>query len=404
MSESTSPPANPEVTTIDFKPRRRRGPMSKIAQLPAHQRMLLNQLLDQDKTYDQVVDEMAKHGVQLNTDNISKWCTGPYQDYLAALDWQDELHQLRDHAYSFTADGDVRFQEGVVQIGLTQVFRDIKEGRFKDDPANSLRLLNSLARLSREALVIRKFADQSARQQAVELKQLDQDRDLSDNETLLLVNRMDRVFRRRRPSQAASSPATPSSNQGTLAASRPGADGSPIPGKPDASVASQSQIKNQNSKIPREGPAAPPAEPTSVPPSEIENQKSEIENCYDCAAPLPPLLPNGQRPLPACRACGARLYPPGTRFDQCSYCQALQPILADNERPSTDCRRCRNVLPPVGQRFVTHCPACCSKLPNLTPDGIRPFARCHECNVPLPLLEPAADPPATDSPATADAA
>ena len=53
----------PEVTTLDFKPRRRRGPQSKIAQLPGEQRALVNQLLDE------VVEEMARHGVSLTTDN-----------------------------------------------------------------------------------------------------------------------------------------------------------------------------------------------------------------------------------------------------------------------------------------------------------------------------------------------
>src|SRR5712671_8031873 len=56
--------------TLDFKPRRKRGPQSKIAQLPGHQRMLINRLLDDDKTYEEIIEEMAKLGVQLNTDNI----------------------------------------------------------------------------------------------------------------------------------------------------------------------------------------------------------------------------------------------------------------------------------------------------------------------------------------------
>src|SRR5437879_1138613 len=66
------PGPSPEVKTLDFKPRRRRGPQSKIAQLPAEQRNLVNQLLDDDNTYEQVVEEMAMHGVSLNTDNVFK--------------------------------------------------------------------------------------------------------------------------------------------------------------------------------------------------------------------------------------------------------------------------------------------------------------------------------------------
>jgi hypothetical protein len=114
------------------------------------------------------------------------------------------------------------------------------------------------------------------------------------------------------------------------------------------------------------------------------------ELCYDCGTPLPALLPNGQRPLPSCHGCGARLFPPGTKFDHCPYCQVLQPILANDERPSTNCRSCGNLLPPVGQRFVTHCPACGFELPPLTTDGTRISDRCPECRAHVPLLEPTA--------------
>src|SRR5439155_15368887 len=113
-----------EPQTLDFSlqtsalKKRRPGPPSKIAQLPTELRSLVNQLLDQAKTYEEVVGELAKHGVSLTIDNVFKWFNGPYQDYLIALEWRDELQQLRDHAFSFgQEEANVRFQEGVVQIG-----------------------------------------------------------------------------------------------------------------------------------------------------------------------------------------------------------------------------------------------------------------------------------------------
>ncbi len=53
------PSAAPEATVVDFTPRRRPGPVSKIAQLPTELRALVNQLLDQGHTYEDVVEEMA---------------------------------------------------------------------------------------------------------------------------------------------------------------------------------------------------------------------------------------------------------------------------------------------------------------------------------------------------------
>src|SRR6266581_5348027 len=163
-SSPESQTLDPGLQTLDLK-KRRPGPVSKIAQLSVEHRALVNQLLDQGHTYEEVVEEMAKHSISLNIDNVGKWFNGPYQDYLAALEWRDELQQLRDHAFSFgQEEGNVRFQEGVVQIGLTQIFRAMKEDRLKDDAPNSVRLFNSLARLSREALVIREYADLRAKE------------------------------------------------------------------------------------------------------------------------------------------------------------------------------------------------------------------------------------------------
>ncbi len=186
---------NSRIENLDFKPRRRPGPVSKIAQLNSELRGLVNQLLDQGNGYEEVVEEMAKHGVSLNVDNVSKWFNGPYQDYLSALEWRDELQQLRDQAFSFgQEEGSVRFQEGVVQIGLTQIFRAMKEDRLKDDAPNSLRLFNSLARLSREALVIRKYADQRAKEKVAELRRLDPRRKINDVEETAMQDRSDDFF------------------------------------------------------------------------------------------------------------------------------------------------------------------------------------------------------------------
>ena len=190
-----------EPQTLDFSlqasalKKRRPGSPSKIAQLPTELRSLVNQLLDQAKTYEEVVAELAKHGVSLTIDNVFKWFNGPYQDYLAALEWRDELQQLRDHAFSFgQEEGNVRFQEGVVQIGLTQILRDMKNDRYKDDAPNALRLFGSLARLSREALLIRKYADERAKDKAVGLKKLDVNRKMSDAEEIAMQDRADDFF------------------------------------------------------------------------------------------------------------------------------------------------------------------------------------------------------------------
>jgi len=124
--------------------------------------------------------------------------------------------------------------------------------------------------------------------------------------------------------------------------------------------------------------------------------KNPAGHCHDCATRFPPLFPTGARPYPACRACNARLYPPGTLFDYCQSCGAAQPLLSDNQRASSECRHCGSVLPPPGQRFLTACPGCGLRLCNVTNLNARITDRCPECRAELPLLEPAPTPPTSD--------
>jgi hypothetical protein len=166
--QSASPPNCPsDAPTLErpnvptWVPRRRPGPPSKISKLRPELLSLVNELLDQGKSYEAVIEELARHGVKLNYDNVSKWYNGPYQDYVAAKSFRDDLHTLRDDILTHTEEpADVRLQESFVQLGLTYLLRSFRDNHFREDPRHSIRLYNSLARLSHQALTLRKYADE----------------------------------------------------------------------------------------------------------------------------------------------------------------------------------------------------------------------------------------------------
>jgi len=56
------------------------------------------------------------------------------------------------------------------------------------------RLVNALSRLNRAALSFKKYTDLCAKEKAREFKELDPDRDLTDNECAAWARRMDRLF------------------------------------------------------------------------------------------------------------------------------------------------------------------------------------------------------------------
>jgi hypothetical protein len=71
-SPTTSPAPDAGPETLDFKAPRRAGPLSKIAKLPPEIRVIINQMLEDERNYDEIKAEVAKHGFSINLDNISK--------------------------------------------------------------------------------------------------------------------------------------------------------------------------------------------------------------------------------------------------------------------------------------------------------------------------------------------
>jgi hypothetical protein len=118
--------------------------------------MRINQMLDDNKSYRFISEALAAHGVVLNADNLSKYYNQQYQEYLAAQDREAVARALQQSAQDGTG---AKLQEGVVQLGLTQLFRGLYHNNPAQDPLHSIRLFNATARLSREALLLRQLRD-----------------------------------------------------------------------------------------------------------------------------------------------------------------------------------------------------------------------------------------------------
>jgi hypothetical protein len=364
-------PTQPSASSSGHRPR------SKIARLPKSVRDRLNQMLEDGVPYKDIKLQLGDHGTSLTIDNISDWKTkGGYDTWVAEQFWREQMRaRLETFDEPLTApDADVaQLPIVALQISLTQLcehLRDLGPGAGKDHHENKnnadhyLRMLNTVARLSKSLLALQQYRDATTKNAAAKLEKRDPHRDFSQEERQLWLDRADDLFNfksaarlKRALEQAAQSEPSP--------------------------------FKFQISNPSNEPPAQPP------PQSKIENQKSKIENspelCYECRAPLPPLRPDGHRPAPACPLCGSRLYPAGTLFYHCQFCHTAHALQPNSELPS-NCRRCGAPLPPPGQRFVTHCPACNVGLPSITNERAHPSPYCPECRATIPLLEPASPP------------
>src|SRR5258706_4951070 len=246
----------PQPATFNLQPSTSRKRVGKIAQLPKIQRDLINRLLDDGSTYKIIEEDMAKQDVSLNAENISNWFQGGYQDYLQHGDWLAQMSALRENAGDFLQSDDLKFHQAIIQVAVTQIFKSLKAEKLNDDPANHTRMLNSLCRLSREALGLRKYENTCAQAKAQESRKLDPKRDLIEKERDLIWGQVQGVFGFKPDKQIG--PTLPELFASQMAAANADPNASPSDPKPD------------------------PATPQAVPPAPGA--------CLECAAVLPALL------------------------------------------------------------------------------------------------------------------
>jgi hypothetical protein len=362
--------STPDLTLLPPADSDHRG-NGKIARLPKVLRDQVNRMLDDGVSYKAIIEKLEQSTdpplpYKLLEINISRWKDNGYQRYLRHQEWRDQLRILRENGSDMSelADGP-KFQETLIQIALTEMFRVLQEGELKPDSLNYIRLFNALARLNREALGLRKYNDLLAKEQA-ELKQLDINRELAENEHVAIVDRIDRIMEMPRPrgticsspTRRAAASADPISvdpvpfsiqNPSSPLPSRPCSAETPEPAHPrfaDSSPSPRGEGRGEGEHNIRQ-PAVhdePSNAVTDAPP--IQNPKSKIENCLECGTALPPVPPNARRrPDDHCPSCGMRLpdiglcHKPG--FDKCLNCGATQPaLLPAGQRPRPTCHKC----------------------------------------------------------------
>ncbi|HWW00851.1 MAG TPA: hypothetical protein VNZ64_14235 [Candidatus Acidoferrum sp.] len=154
LADAASPPANP----------RRNG---KIARLPKETRDMLNHMLDDGLPYHIIIDELGEAGRGLNTQNITNWVKGGYQDYLKHQDAIDRAKLQVEFAIDLLreiGDADIaqvrRACNYVAALQLFQTLRDHGDETLKNmlqaNPAKYLNIIHTLCHQSDSALKVEK--------------------------------------------------------------------------------------------------------------------------------------------------------------------------------------------------------------------------------------------------------
>ena len=203
--QPTDPPPHPAFGTGN------RG-NGKIARLPKTVRDQINNWLMDGLSYPDIIDRLGEHGKELKPNHLYEWKKRGYHDWLIERDWLERLSSKAEFSSDILAAPDSsNLHEAGLRIAASQMFDQLmrftaaspESPESAGHPEVFARLVNALSRLTREALHFQKYRDAIAKA-AIELKKLDPDRDLSENEFDLLVNQMDKVFKVARPRKTGS--------------------------------------------------------------------------------------------------------------------------------------------------------------------------------------------------------
>jgi hypothetical protein len=145
-------------------------PRNKVAKLALKVRVSINEMLRDRVPYEQILVRLGDVGKDLNKDNLSRWKKNEYRTWLGEEQRREASHAKIRFLLGLVQDKEnAKILQASQQIGALQVADviadlDVEELKrtFQSDPANYVRLLNALPRLSGGGLSCEKHRDEKA--------------------------------------------------------------------------------------------------------------------------------------------------------------------------------------------------------------------------------------------------
>ena len=196
QTETASPQTELQPVAAPSKTHRR--PRGKVARLPAKVRDRLNGFLDEGLTYANVITQLGPEASHLNEMDISRWYTTGHQDWLKNQAWLEETRSRLDMAIDVISENTgTNVHLANLHVAATQLIENLLragERLLIDSPEDYVAVINSISRLGREALNYQKYNEACAQARAEIAKLKDPDRKFSQEETLAVVDKLDRIL------------------------------------------------------------------------------------------------------------------------------------------------------------------------------------------------------------------
>lgn len=138
----------------------------KIARLQYELRNGVNQMLRDGKPYASIIAFLDKSGVRgVNEQNLTNWREGGHQDWLKEQERLEDMRIKREFAFEVVKQNEgSKIHEATMQLAASQLYEvlnDFDVAALKDlvgeKPENYAKVVNSIAKLSKEALGYERF-------------------------------------------------------------------------------------------------------------------------------------------------------------------------------------------------------------------------------------------------------
>jgi hypothetical protein len=159
MTETT---IYPQISVLNPPPSSRRN--GKIARLPKETRDMLNRMLDDGIPYHVIIDELGEAGDGLNTQNLTNWKQGGYQEWVKNQELIEQTRVQTETAIDLLRATDgaanaAKVVEACHMVGATQLLHALLDHGDEavkkllvNNPDTYIRILNIVCRLSDSGL------------------------------------------------------------------------------------------------------------------------------------------------------------------------------------------------------------------------------------------------------------
>ena len=213
----------------------------KIARLPKALRDKINTLIQDGYCYPDIIEKVGEAAKDLNPMNLSRWKDSGYKDWVLQQTWLNHTRQRQEPASALCTDFDAtELNHAALQLGTLHIFEALRDlhpalensaaalstpedkdqkadavpaienqnskiqnlarprsqldFRLGGDSSAFVRLVNALARASRETMLVQKYRETCTRARAAMQPLKDPNRKLTHEETQAIVHKLDQIL------------------------------------------------------------------------------------------------------------------------------------------------------------------------------------------------------------------